>query len=325
MPGFDALSPEAVLTAVETAFQCALQPLVTPFSSYVNRVYGLEAEDGTSYVAKFYRPERWSDVAIEEEHQFLQELHENDIPVVCPLADSDGESLAEVDIETSTGLHSHLFSLFPKRGGRLFDSEDDDSWRRIGALCGRLHSIGSKKKSSQRIVWTPELATSSHVKAILQEEILPRDLQNQFEDMTQEALETIKPLFQGVPLLRVHGDLHRGNILDRGEEGLLLIDFDDMAQGPAMQDLWLLLPGRRDETQRETALIAEGYEDFRPFPWEELSLMEPLRFMRMVHFIAWCARQRKDQDFSRHFPDWGSRGWWIREIEDLSDQKALFA
>lgn len=320
MSGFDALSPQAVISAAEAAFGQEFESVVHPFPSYVNRVYGMNDVDGGRYVAKFYRPDRWSTDAIEDEHRFLQELADDEFPVVPPLPDSDGDTLIEIDLRTSAGDREFRFALFPMKAGRLFDAEDDESWIRIGALCGRLHQVGSAAGAPRRLTWAPEAVTANQVRWILDEDVLPPDMRQEFRRVTDEGLELIIPLFDGLPHLRLHGDLHRGNILDRGDDGLLMIDLDDMCNGPALQDLWLLLPGRHGEVGRETGLLAEGYEDFRPFPWEQLKLMEPLRLMRMIHFIAWCARQRRDRDFPAHFPDWGSRSWWIRELEDLRDQ-----
>ena len=320
MAGFDRLSPDAVILSVEAAFGGRISPVVTPYPSYVNRVYGLQSDDGVEYVAKFYRPDRWTTDAIEQEHAFLFELAAEEFPVVPPLKNDEGESLAEIALEIDGTEEEFRFALFPKRAGRLFDSEDDESWMRIGALAARIHLTGSRRTADSRVIWTPGGVSRRQLHEILSAGLLPAEMETEFRSLLEEALDRLEGLFSGVETIRLHGDLHRGNILDRGDEGLLLIDLDDMANGPAMQDLWLLLPGRRDEVGREIGLLAEGYEEFRPFPWHELSLMEPLRLMRMIHFIAWCARQRQDRDFLRHFPDWGSRSWWIRELEDLRDQ-----
>ena len=316
MTGFDPLSPETVLSAVEGAFDLSLKPLVTPYPSYVNRVYGIEDQDGIQYVVKFYRPDRWTREALEEEHDFTLTLAGDEFPVVAPLEDVDGDTLAELQAETPAGDFHFHFALFPKRSGRLFDAESDESWRRIGSLCGRLHMAGAAFPCTHRQVMSPDRSTREHLKAIKDMDVVPADMRGEWTDLTGSAFAAISPLFHEGDFISLHGDLHRGNILDRGDEGLLLIDLDDMSRGPAMQDLWLLMPARYGEVGRETALLADGYEEFRPFPWNQLKLMEPLRLMRLVHFIAWCGRQRFDRDFRVHFPDWGSRSWWITEMEE---------
>jgi len=323
MPGFDNLSPQIVLSAVEAAFGIQLQSMITRFPSYVNRVYGMDDSEGNSYVAKFYRPGRWNLETLLEEQRFTAELTEEEYPVVPPLKDVDGDTLAELQLESDSGTTGFYFTLSPKRSGRLFDAEGEEAWLRIGALCGRLHTVGARSKAKYRQIVAPEESTSEHIESLLKQNVIPGDLVSDFSEISTNALSLISPLFKEVPFIRLHGDMHRGNILDRVDEGLLLIDLDDMASGPAMQDLWLLMPGRYTEVGKEISLLAEGYENFRPFPWEQLSLMEPLRFMRMIHFIAWCSRQRFDRDFSTHFPDWGSRGWWLRELEDLRDQVSV--
>jgi Ser/Thr protein kinase RdoA (MazF antagonist) len=326
--GFAALSPSAVLKSVEAAFGLDLRPVVTPYPSYVNRVYGLQDADGGEYVAKFYRPGRWDRPTIEEEHAFAAELDDADVPVVPPLPDGDGETLAEVavrDEDAGGREQDFLFALYPRRGGRLFEAESDEAWIRMGALAGRLHLVARRREAKRRPVALPALSTAGHLASLAADGIVPPDHAAAFAELAAGVLERIGPLFEGVPVHRLHGDLHRGNILDRPGEGLLLIDLDDMMIGPAMQALGLLLPGRGPEVRREIALLAEGYEEFASFPWDQVRLVEPLRFMRMIHFIAWCARQRGDYDFARHFPHWGEPAWWIREMEDLADQARWIA
>ena len=216
------------------------------------------------------------------------------------------------------GRNPFFLLFFPKRGGRNFDAEGDEEWLRLGRLLGRLHLVAREGSSLERIRLDPSITTRSQIDELLG--LVHPDVRQEYEGLARGAVEQITPLFTGVSTLRLHGDCHRGNILDRQGEGLLLIDFDDMAVGPAVQDLWLLLPGRRNECRREIALLLEGYTEFSVFPWESLDLIEPLRFMRMVHFSAWCARQRYDEGFLRHFPDWGSRSYWVKELEDLREQ-----
>ncbi|SIQ87939.1 Ser/Thr protein kinase RdoA involved in Cpx stress response, MazF antagonist [Alkalispirochaeta americana] len=344
-PGsFDDLTPHVVTMAVEAFFPFSLDGTVEPYASYVNRVYGLRSDDGEPLVAKFYRPGRWSREAILEEHRFLEDLVGREVPVVAPLADEEGDTLFEVELDPagpegdsdgeradsdrgagpSSGGKAFLFALFPKRGGRSFDAESDQDWLRLGAIVGRMHAAALREEALQRVRVDPRSWTGAYVEELLQSGVVHGGCAAEFEEVARSAVEQILPLFAGMPEHRLHGDCHRGNILDRPGEGLLLIDFDDMMMGPAVQDLWLLLPDHVQEARRELELLLEGYEQFRPFPREQIELIEPLRFMRMIHFLAWRARQRQDYWFREHFPQWGNEAFWIKEIEDLREQSRYF-
>lgn len=317
---FDDLKPELAAQAVQEAFSLSLDGFWAPYPSYVNRVYGLRSEDGRDFVAKFYRPGRWSPEALREEHAFLADLAEREIPVVIPFPDSDGDTLPTLALEGGDGADILFpFALFPKRGGRGFDAESEDDWLRLGRLAGRVHAVGRLRDAEHRVEFKPGLL-SAYAAELSDDRLVHPDCRSAFREVLEEAEGILDPLLAEARLHRVHGDFHRGNILDRPEEGLLLIDFDDMAMGPAVQDLWLLLPGSSDECAVELAQILEGYEEFCPFNHDELALIEPLRFLRMVHYLAWQARQRDDSGFLTHFQDWGGRAFWIKETEDLGDQ-----
>ncbi len=320
MQPFDALSPTVILTAVESVLHRPLDGVITPYNSYVNRVFGVRDDDGVEYVVKFYRPQRWTYEALLEEHQFLHELSAADVPVVAPLPDEDGETLFEIEVELDEEVALFTGALFPKRGGRSFDAETDDQWVRLGALVGRMHRIGCEGAARERTRVHPRTWGADSLNALLQDEIIHRDCREEFTAIVSEGLSVMDYRFEGVPVQRIHGDCHRGNILDRPGEGLLLIDFDDMMVGPVVQDLWLLLPDYRDQSYRELSLLQEGYQQFMALRDEQFEMIESLRFLRMLHFLAWQARQREDQHFKRHFPQWGSRGFWIREVEDMATQ-----
>ena len=323
---FDALSPDLVLEAVNLAWGIEPEGALEPFSSYVNRVYGIRAADGARYVAKFYRPGRWSRLAIEDEHRFVADCARADIPVAEPLPlpppHPDGGTIAEIEIEDSSlpdASAAFMFALYPRKAGRSFDAERDEDWLRIGALAGRIHAAGRGAAAPARLILDSAL-TRAHVATLTP--IVHPDLREEFDTICDSAIPLVSNAIDALPRQRIHGDLHRGNILDRGSEGLTVLDFDDMATGPVAQDLWMLLPGSADECGREWSLIAEGYSEFSDLPSGSRGAVEALRFHRMLHFLAWQYAQRNDARFERDNPGWGGRAFWIREVEDLRDQAA---
>jgi len=319
---FELLAPPVVLGAVESAYGLVPDGTLAAYPSYVNRVYGLRAEDGPAYVAQCFRPGRWSAEAIREEHRFVLDCAEAELPVAAPLPDRDGQTLAAVTARDEGSEQTFAFALYPRKGGRCFDAESDPDWVRLGALIGRLHAVGGRRQAEHRLVCTPHAATERFLRELEEAGVVPPKHAAAFFGLAREPLGCIAPLFEGVGLQRIHGDCHRGNILDRPGEGLLLIDFDDMMRGPAVQDLWLLLPDRARLARRELELILEGYEAIQPFERATLRLIEPLRLMRLLYYLAWSARQRDDLRFQQSNPGWGSEAFWVKEIEDLRDQLA---
>ncbi len=317
---FDALTPEVVLSSVEDSHRVRLDGTIQPYSSYVNRVYGVRTDTGTEYVAKFYRPGRWSVDAIADEHAFVLDCADADLPVVPPLPDPDGCTLQLIEVDGPTGAREYPYALYEKRGGRGFDAERDEEWLRLGALAGRVHAVGRLGTSPHRLTCTPQASTRRFVHELRSARVVHPDLDDEFFALADQGIELIEPLFESVEQQRIHGDFHRGNVLDRGDEGLLLIDFDDTMTGPPVQDLWLLLPDHAWAARRELNLIAEGYEQFGDLDYRSLRLIEPLRFMRMIYYLAWSSMQRDDHRFLQANPDWGTRAFWIRELEDLRVQ-----
>ncbi len=326
---FDLLGPSEIVRAVEEGLGSRLDGTVTVYPSYINRVYGLRREDGGELVAKFYRPGRWSREAILEEHRFVRDCADAELPVAAPLELGGGGTLGELSLSgeessapdrAAPASTEIFFALYPKMGGRNFDAENDEDWLRLGSLVGRCHAAGALRTAGHRPICGPVDLTAPLAQGLVDEGMVHPKLEEEFADICSETLEAIVPLFRSVSSGRIHGDCHRGNILDRPGEGLFLIDFDDMMLGPAVQDLWLLLPDRAGLCVRELGLLVEGYERFSRFDRRELALIEPLRFMRMVYFLAWRSRQRGDAWFAREFPDWGNEAFWIRETEDLRDQ-----
>lgn len=319
---FELLSPDVVLSAVESAHSLSLDGTLCAYPSYVNRVYGLAGDDGRAWVAKFYRPGRWSEEAILEEHRFVLDCAEAELPVAAPVAGRDGRTLASVRAHDGEREESFSFAVYPRKGGRCFDAESDPDWVRLGALIGRLHAVGARRPAAHRLVCTPQASTAEFLGELESAGVVPAKHAASFFGLAREALAGIAASFEGLAMQRIHGDCHRGNILDRPGEGLLLIDFDDMMRGPAVQDLWLLLPDRAPRARRELTLILEGYEPFHPFDPSTLRLIEPLRLMRLLYYLAWSSRQRDDLRFRQSNPTWGSEAFWSKEIEDLRDQLA---
>lgn len=309
---FHDLTPEKAIGLVENALGRRCTNLCRPMNSYINRVYEMELEEGGGLIAKFYRPGRWPVSGIREEHDFLREMAALEIPVIPPMVLADGQTL---------GMHRTLcFAVFPKKGGRTCDELTGEQWPEIGRLLARVHTVGAERAATARPVLSPEGATRGQVEFILAGGFVPSHLRQAYGDTAAALIATLTPAFAGREMIRIHGDCHFGNLIYRPGESFYLIDFDDFAVGPPVQDLWLLLPGRAREAAAEIELFLEGYETFRPFDRGSLRLIEGLRAMRYIHYTAWCARQAADGGFSRLAPDWGTPGYWQQEIRDLEEQ-----
>jgi Ser/Thr protein kinase RdoA (MazF antagonist) len=248
-----------------------------------------------------------------EEHRFVWDLAAEDIPVIPPL---------KINNETLFLFADIPFALYPKKGGRALDEFDKTGWQTIGRLLARIHRCGSLRPGaagygkSSRQLWTPETATRKHA-AVLSAGHIPQEYQKSFSTTVDYFIRTAEPLFEKQILFAIHGDCHRGNLLHRPGEGIFIVDFDDMCVGPAVQDLWMLLPGTTEECEQELEWFLEGYETFRDFPRASLSLIPALRAMRLIHFAAWCALQSNDLDFAEHFPEWGTLRYWNQLIKNL--------
>lgn len=312
-PDFSELSPDAVINAVEGASGLSCSNVCRPLNSYINRVYEVGLTDGGYVVAKFYRPNRWSRDALQDELDFLKELHDDEIPVVPPLPGPDGTLLHD--------LSGTAFAVFPKKGGRPLDEPSGNEWSHLGRLIARMHAVGARHPPRDRILLHPQHSTRQHLQFILDSDTIPATHRRDYEKAVNELLELITPLFEGVVTFRIHADCHRGNILHRPGEGYHLLDFDDMAVGPAVQDMWPILPDRLPRARPELDLLLDGYETFMAFDYATLKLIEPLRAMRFIHYTAWCARQKADGGFARVAPDWGTTAFWRQEIADLRTQQ----
>ena len=305
-----------MINAVERALCCPLLGLAAPLPSYINRVYEFETAEKQRVIAKFYRPERWTFDAIKAEHRFVADCANDDIPVISPLVLPDGETLAKTDDDI-------IFTVFPKRFGREIEINDDDAWRRIGMVVARMHLAGARAEAPERTLLDPRSTTTNQMRHLLDGHHITAMFHDQFECIVSEILEIIDPLFEDIEYIRIHADLHRANILERPDEGLMIIDFDDMMEGPPIQDLWLLLPEHLHNSRRELDLIIDGYTQLRDFDFDTIRLIEPLRAMRIIYFLSWCSTQINDFKFQHNFPDWGNDSFWRREIADLEHQLQL--
>ncbi|MFC1808755.1 serine/threonine protein kinase [Candidatus Omnitrophota bacterium] len=311
-PHFHFLTPDVIIKIAEEELQARVTNLCRPYKSYINRVYELEQEDGTGIVIKFYRPGRWSQQALQDEHDFLLELKDAEIPVIAPLRLKD---------DTTLGTYEDtFFAIFPKKGGRNCDEFTSAQWLELGRLIGRVHAVGAQRMPKDRITLTPDKATRDHVDFIVKGNFIPKELSQPFTDITHQLIDMIQPLFTDRPLLRIHGDCYFANIIYRPEESFYLIDLDDMAIGTPIHDVWMLLPGYVRDSRRELNLFIKGYQTFRDFDRSDLKLVEPLRAMRYIHFTAWCAHQVADGGFAALAPEWGTKTYWQTEINDLKEQ-----
>ncbi|MEA5445576.1 serine/threonine protein kinase [Gammaproteobacteria bacterium AB-CW1] len=307
------LSPSAILDALEAA---GFTPdgRITALNSYENRVYQLGLEGGELIVAKFYRPGRWSDETIAEEHEFARELAAAELPVVAPLELANGQSLIQVG--------GHRLAVFPSIGGRPPALDDDAALRQMGRLIARLHNIGALKPFRHRREFDPGRVVEHALASVEQVGLMPDHLMASWAALSGHISDRIQLRFQEageLRSLRIHGDCHPGNVLWR-DDGPWLLDLDDACNGPAIQDLWMYLSGDRDYQAARLAQLLAGYTAFREFDQRELSLIEALRTLRLLHFLGWIAERWADPAFPRAFPDFGETGFWERQVLSLQEQ-----
>ena len=311
---YDTLTPDRVIDAVEQQGYHS-DARILPLNSYENRVYQVGIEDSDPLIAKFYRPQRWSREQILEEHHFSQELAQLDIPVVPPLADSNGQTLhSDGDFE---------FALFPRRGGRAPELDNLDNLEILGRYLGRIHAAGKAGKFQHRpSIDVQSYATDSY-RYLTNNQCLPISLETAYRTLVEDLLPQLNTLFErcNYQAIRLHGDCHPGNILWR-DDLPHFVDFDDCRSGPAIQDLWMLLSGDRHQQTEQLDAIIEGYEQFCDFDPAELVLIEGLRTLRIMHYAAWLARRWDDPAFPRAFPWFNSERYWGEHILELREQLA---
>ncbi len=306
------LGPDQVLDAVEGLGLCCDGRLLA-LNSYENRVYQVGVEDGAPVVAKFYRPGRWSDEAIQEEHDFTLELAEREIPVVAPL---------RLDGRTLHRNGPFRFALYPRRGGRTPELDNPEHLEQLGRFMARIHALGEVAPFRHRPTLDVESFGVEPSTYLLEHGDLPAELRVQYRDTVEALLAGIRACYARagkVAMLRLHGDGHPGNILWT-DAGPHIVDFDDARMGPAVQDLWMFLSGDRAAMTGGLLDLLEGYTQFRDFDPRELHLVEALRTLRMIHYAAWLARRWGDPAFPRAFPWFNTHRYWEEHVQSLREQ-----
>lgn len=286
-------------------------------SSYENRVVRFHLEQpldaADSVVVKFYRPGRWSDACIQEEHDFAHALHAAEVPVIAPLV-----------LQGAT-LHHHqgfAFSVSPWCGGRRPELEDVEVLEWIGRLMARLHSVGAQAAFTQRPAINPTTHGLDSRDALLVGQHLPLEVERSWLSAFETAMQGVQAAWDATAhqSLRLHGDCHPGNILWTPDHGPHFVDLDDARSGPAIQDLWMLLSGERAQQTQQLAFVLDGYEQLRDFDRRELALIEPLRTLRLIHYSAWLARRQRDPAFQHNFPWFGTLAYWQEQVRILHEQ-----
>lgn len=310
---YDQLTPDTVIDAVESlGFYSDARILA--LNSYENRVYQVGIEDSTPLIAKFYRPHRWSDEQILEEHSFTQSLNALEIPVVAPLTFND---------KTLHTFNGFRFALYPRRGGQAPSLDNGDHLEIIGRFIGRIHRLGQSQCFEHRPAIDIASYGESSRKFLLEHNMVPQELRPAYESITADLLEQLNTLFSTIQYssIRLHGDCHVGNMLWR-DEHVHFVDFDDARSGPAIQDLWMMLSGDYQQRCLQLSDILAGYTEFCEFNGAELGLIEGLRTLRLMHYTAWIARRWEDPAFPHNFPWFNTERYWSEHILELREQLA---
>jgi Ser/Thr protein kinase RdoA (MazF antagonist) len=310
---FNSLTPTSIMDAVESqGFVCDCRTLA--LNSYENRVYQVGIEDGQPLIAKFYRPGRWSDQQILEEHHLSLELARHELPVVAPWANGRRETLFHHD--------GFRFALYPRQGGHAPVFANLDNLLILGRLLGRMHRIGATAAFRHRTVLDCQSFGHASV-ALIGSRFIPEEYRESYTSVTSQLLSGIEQVFGQVPAatIRVHGDCHSGNILWR-DGAPHFVDFDDSRMAPAVQDLWMMLSGERPRQEAQLEALVEGYREFNDFNPAELRLIPSLRALRMLHYSAWLARRWEDPIFPRTFPWFNTIRYWGEHILELREQLA---
>ena len=311
---YERLTPEVILDAVECLPVRCTGGLLA-LNSYENRVYRVDTETRGPLAVKFYRPGRWDDAQIAEEHTFTCELAEQEIPVVAPLSGPDGATLLR--------YAGFRYAVFPWQPGRASELGSGEERRMLGRFLGRLHRVGASASFHSRPRLNVETFGREPARYLLEHGFMPDYLAEAYRSLAAQLLERIAGIMDAAAMrsLRLHGDCHLGNLLWT-ETGPHIVDFDDSRSGPAVQDLWMLLSGDRESMQQQLGDVLEGYTGFMDFDAAELALIEPLRTLRLMHYSAWLARRWNDPAFPRSFPWFNTTRYWEEHVLMLREQQA---
>ncbi len=313
---YAALTPDVVLDAL-SELGLDVDGRLTALSSYENRVYQAMLDDNSAVVAKFYRPKRWSDAQIVEEHQFAADLMADEVPLVGPLV-LRGQSLHHA--------HGFAFSVSPRRGGRMPELDDAEVLEWIGRFIARIHNVGAQQDFAVRPSLNIQTFATDSRDWLIDNQLIPLDQQTEWLAVCNQAIDIAIKKFTTHPAhnIRLHGDCHPGNILwtptDLPNGGPHFVDLDDARMGPAIQDLWMLLSGDRAQRSLQLSMLLDGYEQMRELNRSELALIEPLRTLRLIHYSAWLARRQDDPAFAQHFSWFGSSDYWAGQTHLLVEQ-----
>lgn len=306
---FQTLDPDTILDAL---FEKGIQvdSGLTPLNSFENRVYQFQDENRQRYVVKFYRPHRWNALQLAEEHEFALELQEDDVPLAAPLRFNN---------ETVLQHRGFYFAVYPSLGGRQYEADNIDQMEWVGRYLGRIHQTGRR----QCFQFRPDIGVNEYLveprRLFENASLIPANLKNEFLVITDRLIEAVVAQWHDqFGRLRLHGDCHPGNILWR--DGPLFVDLDDSRNGPAVQDIWMLLNGDKAEQRTQLDTILEAYTEFSPFDPTELTLIEPLRAMRLVYYLAWIIRRWEDPAFPQNFPWLIGEDCWRRQIATFTEQ-----
>lgn len=306
---FTSLSPDLILDGLESTGLTVDSGLLA-LNSYENRVYQFNDIDRTKYVTKFYRPQRWTEAQIREEHAFAFELADNELPLVAPLKIA-GESLFS--------YQGYFFAIFPCRGGRIFEVDNLEQLEWMGRFLGRIHAVAAKKDFIARPTFNREEMLQQAQLTIEQSTFVPASLTLPFFTILEQVIAVASKQYQPQSQIRLHGDCHAGNILWT-EAGPHFVDLDDCRMGPAVQDIWMMLSGDRQQQVLQLDTILSGYDEFHRFEVNQLPLIESLRTMRVVNYMAWLCKRWKDPAFPHNFPWFNTEKYWEQQILMLKEQ-----